>query len=71
MPHCSLLGEPAIAIAEVENMEEITVSTELECAFGENPVTSNGERYAVSLTAEDDLDEGASDNAKLLTCYFR
>jgi hypothetical protein len=52
-------------------MEEITVSAELERAFGENPAASDGERYAASLTAEDDLDECASDNVKLRMCYFR
>jgi hypothetical protein len=70
MSHCSPLGETVAAVVEEENMEEIMVSAELERAFRENPVTSDGERYGVSLNAEDDLDEGASDNAKLWTCYF-
>jgi hypothetical protein len=70
MPHCSSLGEAAAVAAEVENVEEITVSTELERPFGENPAASDGERYAASPNAEDDLGEGASDNEKLQTCYF-
>jgi hypothetical protein len=70
MSHCIPLGEAAAAAVEVENMEEITVLAELERAFGENPATFDGERYAASPNAEDDLDEGASDNAKLRTCYF-
>jgi hypothetical protein len=70
MSHCSPLGEVAAAATEVENMEETTVLAELECAFGENLATPDGERYAASPNAEDDLDEGASDNVKLRTCYF-
>jgi hypothetical protein len=69
MSCCSSLGEAAAAATETENMEEITVSAELEHAFGENHVASDGERYDASLNAEDDLDEGASDNVKLQTCY--
>jgi hypothetical protein len=65
MSRCSPLSEAATATAEVENTEEMTASVELERAFGGNPTASNGERYAASPTAEDDLDEGASDNAKL------
>jgi hypothetical protein len=71
MSRCSPLGEAAAAGVEVENMEETTVSAELECTFGENPAASDGERYAVSPNAEDDLEKGASDNAKLQMCYFR
>jgi hypothetical protein len=71
MSRCSTLGEAAAAVVKVENMEEITVSAKLEHAFGENPVGSDGERYAVSPNTEDNLDECASDNAKLRTCYFR
>jgi hypothetical protein len=67
MSHCSPLGKAAAAAAEVENMEETMVLAELERAFGENHVASDGERYVVSLNAEDDLDEGASDNVKLQT----
>jgi hypothetical protein len=70
MSHCSSLGEAATAIAEVENIEETMVSAELERAFGENPATSDGERYTVSLNAKDNLNEGASDNENLQTCYF-
>jgi hypothetical protein len=44
---------------------------ELECAFGENPATSDGERYAASPNAEGELTEGASDNAKLQMCHIR
>jgi hypothetical protein len=36
MSCCSPLGEATAAAAEVENMDEITVSAELERAFGEN-----------------------------------
>jgi hypothetical protein len=46
------------------------ISAELERAFGENPTAFDGERYAVSLNVEDDLDVGASDNVKLRMCYF-
>jgi hypothetical protein len=46
-------------------------SAELEHALGENPAASDGERYVASPNVVDDLDEGASDNAKLRTCYFR
>jgi hypothetical protein len=67
----SPLGEVAVVGVRVENMEETTVLAELERAFGENHAASDGERYATSLNAEDDLTEGASDNAKLRTCYFR
>jgi hypothetical protein len=67
----SPLGEVAAVGVRVENMEETMVLAELERAFGENHVASDGERYATSLNAEDDLTEGASDNAKLRTCYFR
>jgi hypothetical protein len=70
MSRCSPLGEAAAVVAEVENVEEIIVLAELERAFGENPIASDGERYAASPNTEDDLDEGASDNAKLRTCYF-
>jgi hypothetical protein len=71
MSHCSPLDEVAAAAAGVENMEETTVSAELESSFGENPTACDGKRYVVSLNAVDDLTEGASDNAKLRTCYFR
>jgi hypothetical protein len=67
---CSPLGQAPTTVAEVENMEETTVSAEMEYAFGENPAASDGERYPVSPNTKDDLDEGASDNAKLRTCYF-
>jgi hypothetical protein len=70
MSRCSSLGEAAASAMEVENVEEITFSAELEHTFGENHVASDGERYAVSPNTKDDLDEGASDNAKLWTCYF-
>jgi hypothetical protein len=70
MSRCSPLGEAVAITAEVENMEEITVLAELECMFGENPAASDGEGYAASLNAEDDLDKGASDNVKLRPCYF-
>jgi hypothetical protein len=70
MSRCSPLGNVAAAAMEVKNMEETTISVELEHAFGENPAATDGERYVASLNAEDDLDEGASDNAKFQTCYF-
>jgi hypothetical protein len=70
MSHCSSLGEAATAATEAKNVEEITVSAELECAFGENLVASNGEMYTMSPTTEDDLGRGALDNTKLRTCYF-
>jgi hypothetical protein len=67
---CSPLGEAAAAAVEVENMEETKVFAEFECGFVENLAASDGERYAVNPNTEDDLDEGASDNVKLRTCYF-
>jgi hypothetical protein len=70
MSHYSPLGEATAATVEVENMKETMVSAELEHTFGEIPVAFDGERYAASPNAEDDLDEGASDNAKLRMCYF-
>jgi hypothetical protein len=70
MSRCSPLGNAAAAAMEVKNMEETTISVELEHAFGENPAATDGERYVASPNAEDDLDEGASDNAKFQTCYF-
>jgi hypothetical protein len=42
----------------------------LEHTFGENPVASNCDRFAANPNAKDDLDEGASDNAKMQMCYF-
>jgi hypothetical protein len=71
MSHYSPLGEAAVAAVEVENMEEIMILAELEHTFRENPTASNGERYAMSPIAEGDVDKGASNNAKLRTCYFR
>jgi hypothetical protein len=71
MSHYSPLDEVDAAAAGVENMEETTVSAELESSFGENPIACDGKRYAASLNAVDDLTKGASDNAKLRTCYFR
>jgi hypothetical protein len=70
MSHYSLLGEATTAMIGVENMEETTVSAELERAFGENPAATDGERYAASPNTEDNLIEGASDNVKLRMCYF-
>jgi hypothetical protein len=61
MSHYSPLGEAATAAVGVENMEEITVSVE---------GASNDDRYVAIPNAEDDLDEGASENVKLRTCYF-
>jgi hypothetical protein len=70
MSRCSPLGEAAAAAAEAENVEEITVLTELERTFGQNPAASNGEGHAMSPNVDDDLGEGASDNTKPQTCYF-
>jgi hypothetical protein len=56
MSHYSPLGEAAAAAVGVENMEEIMVSVE---------GASNAERYVAIPNAEDDLDEGASENVKL------
>jgi hypothetical protein len=70
MSRCSSLGEATAAGAKAENVEEITVLAELESAFGENPTAFNGERYAASPNTEDNLGEGALDNAKPQTCYF-
>jgi hypothetical protein len=70
MSHCSSLCEDVAAAAEAENVEEITISAELEHAFGENPAASDGERYAARPNAEDDLGKGASDSANPQTCYF-
>jgi hypothetical protein len=70
MSRCSPLSKAAATAAEVDNMEEITVSMELERAFRENPAAFDGERCDASPTAEDDLDEGASDKVKLQACYF-
>jgi hypothetical protein len=36
MSHCSSLGEATAAVAEVENVEEVTVLVELERVFREN-----------------------------------
>jgi hypothetical protein len=65
MSCCSSLGEAAATTAEAENVEEIMVSAKLERAFGENPTTSDGERYAMSPNAEDDLGKGVLDIANL------
>jgi hypothetical protein len=55
MSRCSPLGEVAAAGAEVENVEEIIVSSELEHAFGENPAASDGEGCAASPNTADML----------------
>jgi hypothetical protein len=70
MSRCSPLGEAAAAAAEAENVEEITVLTELEHTFGQNPTASDGEGHAMSPNVDDDLGEGASDNTKPPPCYF-
>jgi hypothetical protein len=71
MVRCSPLGDAAATAAEVENIDEAAVATELEHAIGENPAISDGERYAASLDAKDNLNEGVSYNEKLWMCYFR
>jgi hypothetical protein len=43
-------------------MDESVVAAELECAFGENPATSNVEQRPVSSDVEDTLSEGGSGN---------
>jgi hypothetical protein len=70
MARCSPLGEAAATVVEVENIDEAVVAAELERAFGENCVTSDGENCPASLDAEDALVEGASDGEKLRTYYF-
>jgi hypothetical protein len=57
-------------MAEVENMDEVVVVTELERAFEENPAASNVERRPVSPDAEDTLSEGSSGNENSRTYYF-
>jgi hypothetical protein len=65
MSRCSPLGEAAAAAAEAENVEEITISVELERAFGQNLAASDGEGHV-----DDNQGEGASNHAKLRACYF-
>jgi hypothetical protein len=48
-----LLVTLLLLAAEVENIDEVTITAELESAFGEHPAASDGERYLVSLDAED------------------
>jgi hypothetical protein len=70
MSHYSSLGEVAVAAAEAENVEEITVSAELERVFGQNPASSDVERHTVSPNADDDLGEGILASAKPRMCCF-
>jgi hypothetical protein len=62
MAHCSPLGEAATAVAEVENINEVAIATELECAFGENPTAFDGEKRLASPGTGDTLSEGVLDN---------
>jgi hypothetical protein len=70
MARCSPLDEAAAGMAEVENMDEVVVVTELERAFEENPATSNVERRPVSPDVEDTLSEGSSGNENSWAYYF-
>jgi hypothetical protein len=70
MACCSPFGEAAAGMMEVENMDEVVVTTELEHEFGENPATTNGERHTVSPGAEDTLSEGGLGNENSRTYYF-
>jgi hypothetical protein len=58
MAHYSPLGKAAV------------VAAELECAFGENPAASNGEKCLTNPGAGDTLSEGVSDNENLWTYNF-
>jgi hypothetical protein len=51
MAHCSPLGEATASAAEVENIDRVAVTTEVEQTIGENPATSNGEGCLSSLDA--------------------
>jgi hypothetical protein len=55
MARCSPLGEASSRVVEVEDMDEALVAAELERAFVENPVASEGERCPTGLDAEDAL----------------
>jgi hypothetical protein len=70
MVHCSPLGEAVAVMTEVENMDEVVVVAELELAFGEKPVASDGESCPVSPDVEDTLSEGGSGNKNSRTYYF-
>jgi hypothetical protein len=71
MVHCSPLGEAVAIMTEVENMDEAVVTAQLELAFGEKPVASDGESCPVSPDVEDTLSEGGSGNENSWTYYFR
>jgi hypothetical protein len=62
MARCNPLDKAAAGMAEVKNMDESVVVAELECAFGENPATSNVEQRPASSDVEDTLSEGSSGN---------
>jgi hypothetical protein len=64
MARCRPLGEAAAGMEEVVNIDKVVVAAELEREFGENPVTSDGEKCLVSPDAEDTLSEGGSDGEK-------
>jgi hypothetical protein len=70
MAHCGPLGGASFAAVEVENMDKTAVAVELECSFGENPATSDGEKYDVSPDDEHILSKAAPDHEDLRTYYF-
>jgi hypothetical protein len=70
MARYSPLDEAATGMAEVENMHEAVVATELEHAFGENPAASNVERCPVGSDGEATLSEGGSGKENSRTYYF-
>jgi hypothetical protein len=70
MAHSSPLGEAVASMTEVEDIDEGVVAAELEHAFRENPVASDGEKCLASLNTGDTLSEGGSDNENSRTYYF-
>jgi hypothetical protein len=70
MAHYSPLGKAAATTLEVENIINAAVAAELECAFGENLATFDGEERVASPGGDDILGEGVSDNEESRTYYF-
>jgi hypothetical protein len=70
MACCSLVGEAAAALAEMENMDDTKVAAELERAFEENPRASDGEKHPANRNGEDNLNEGVLDDEKWPLFYF-
>jgi hypothetical protein len=62
MARCSTLGEAATGMTEVENIDEVVATAELQHAFGENAAASDGEKCPASSDIEDTLSEVGSDN---------